>query len=141
MNKKNSSATVPRSFVKPSHVRWIFLPSGKRGVRRVPEAPVLAHKSVLARKHTNGDDSLIEADIVPRKIKVPLHRELAHGHLFASIHPDAIALALKKQKAIDLLPEHLVLDAPIKEVGEHRISVKAQGRTGGFTLAVKATAC
>ncbi len=58
------------------------------------------------------------------------------GHLFASIHPIAIAAELKKQKGIDVLPEFLQSDRPIKELGEHKISVKAQGKTGSFTLVV-----
>ena len=61
------------------------------------------------------------------------------GHLFASIHPEAIITELKKQKGVNLSPEFLQLDKPIKEVGEHKISVKVQGKTGEFTLVVKAS--
>lgn len=60
------------------------------------------------------------------------------GHLFASIHPSAIAAELKKQKGIDVPPEFLQSEKPIKETGEHKISVKVQGKTGGFTLVVVA---
>lgn len=60
------------------------------------------------------------------------------GHLFASIHADAIAAELKKQKSIDVLPESLVIEKPIKEVGEHKLSVKTRDKQGGFTLVVKA---
>ncbi|MSU56039.1 MAG: 50S ribosomal protein L9 [Candidatus Taylorbacteria bacterium] len=59
------------------------------------------------------------------------------GNLFASIHTEAVVEALKKQKGIDMLPEFLQLDKPIKEVGEHKIPVKVQGKTGSFTLIVK----
>ncbi len=60
------------------------------------------------------------------------------GHLFASIHVEAIVAELKKQKGIDMLPEFLQLSKPIKEVGEHKIPVSVQGKTGGFTLVIKA---
>ena len=60
------------------------------------------------------------------------------GHLFASIHPETIITEMKKQKGVDLSPEFLQLDKPIKEVGEHKIPVKVRGKTGGFTLVVKA---
>lgn len=60
------------------------------------------------------------------------------GHLFASIHADTITAELKKQTGIDLLPEFLQLDKPIKEVGEHKIGIKVQDKTGAFTLVVKA---
>ncbi|MDO8594627.1 MAG: 50S ribosomal protein L9 [bacterium] len=61
------------------------------------------------------------------------------GNLFASIHADTIAIELKKQKGVDVLPEFLTIDKPIKEVGEHKIAVKVQGKTGSFTLVVKAS--
>lgn len=62
------------------------------------------------------------------------------GHLFARIHADAITAALKKQRGIDLLPEFLELHKPVKETGEHIISVKARDRSGRFTLVVKSAA-
>src|SRR3989338_11180794 len=60
------------------------------------------------------------------------------GHLFASIHPETIIAELRKQKGVDLSPEFLQLEKPLKEVGEHKIPVKVQGKTGGFTVLVKA---
>lgn len=62
------------------------------------------------------------------------------GHLFASIHPDAIAAELKKQKGIELLPEFVVLEKPIKELGEHVVTVKAHDKTGTLLLVVKSAA-
>ena len=59
------------------------------------------------------------------------------GHLFAAIHPDAIVAELKKQKGIDVLPEFLVIEKPIKEVGEHLIPVKVQDKSAKLTVVVK----
>jgi large subunit ribosomal protein L9 len=61
-----------------------------------------------------------------------------NGHLFAGIHREAIVEALKKQAGIDILPEFLQLDKPIKEVGEHNILVNVRGKMGGFTVVVRA---
>ena len=58
------------------------------------------------------------------------------GHLFASIHAEQIVVELKKQKGIDMLPEFLQLEKPIKEVGEHAIPIKVHGKAGEFTLVV-----
>ncbi|HCB35359.1 MAG TPA: 50S ribosomal protein L9 [Candidatus Taylorbacteria bacterium] len=58
------------------------------------------------------------------------------GHLFASLHKDEIVEALKKQTGIDLLPEFLQMDKPIKEVGEHTIHFNVKGKTGNFILVV-----
>ena len=59
------------------------------------------------------------------------------GHLFSGIHAEQIAAELRKQKGIALLPKFIALAHPIKEVGEHEISVNVQGTAGKFTLVVK----
>jgi ribosomal protein L9 len=59
------------------------------------------------------------------------------GHLFASIHSEQIVEELKKQAHIDVIPAFLVLEKPIKETGEHNISVKVGDKTGSFKLVVK----
>jgi large subunit ribosomal protein L9 len=60
------------------------------------------------------------------------------GHLFAGIHKDEIIKALKEQDRLDITAEYIDLEKPIKEVGEHKISVNVQGKTAEFTLVVKA---
>lgn len=59
------------------------------------------------------------------------------GHLFAGIHPAEIAPAVKLSTGIDILPEFIILDRPIKAVGEYTIDVKVQGKQASFTLIVK----
>lgn len=59
------------------------------------------------------------------------------GHLFAAIHADQIVAEAKKQAHIDLIPEFIILQKPIKEVGEHTVQVKTGTRAGYFTLIVK----
>lgn len=60
------------------------------------------------------------------------------GHLFAGIHKEEIIETVKKQKGVNLLAEHVVLDKPIKEVGEHAITVKVGDREVAFKLVIKA---
>lgn len=59
------------------------------------------------------------------------------GHLFAGIHKAEILEAVKKQKGINIMVEHLILEKPIKEVGEHAIKVKVNDREVTFKLVVK----
>lgn len=102
------------------------------------EAQRKIHEDLLFKNISSAEGMVIELS----------EKANEQGHLFASIHPDAIIAALKKQKGIDLLPSYLQLDKPIKEVGEHTIFVSAQGgsasggkahdKTGKFTLVVKA---
>lgn len=60
------------------------------------------------------------------------------GHLFAGIHKTEIIEAVKKQKGVNILAEHIVLDKPIKEVGEHAITIKIGDKEAAFKLVIKA---
>lgn len=60
------------------------------------------------------------------------------GHLFAGIHKEELVSALKDQARLDILPEYIVLDKPIKELGEHKIEVKVQNKSAEFTVVLKA---
>ncbi|MFC1801958.1 50S ribosomal protein L9 [Patescibacteria group bacterium] len=46
------------------------------------------------------------------------------GHLFAGVGKNEIATAIKEKFGFDV-EEYLVLDKPIKEVGEHEVEIKA----------------
>ena len=59
------------------------------------------------------------------------------GHLFAGIHKTEIIEAVKKQKGVNIAEEHLLLEKPIKEVGEHAITVKVGDREAVFKLNIK----
>jgi large subunit ribosomal protein L9 len=63
----------------------------------------------------------------------------AKGHLFAGLHKAELIAALKEQARVDITEEYIVLDKPIKEVGEHKVEVKVQDKSAEFTLTVKAT--
>jgi large subunit ribosomal protein L9 len=60
------------------------------------------------------------------------------GHLFAGIHKNEITEAVRKQKNIHLSADHMILEKPIKEVGEHAIIVKVGDREVSFKLTIKA---
>lgn len=53
------------------------------------------------------------------------------GHLFAGLHAKEIA------ELVNLKTEYIVLDKPLKEVGEHPIKVKIADKTATFTLSIK----
>ena len=59
------------------------------------------------------------------------------GHLFAGLHKEQIIPEIKKQTGLDVLPEFLVLDKPIKQIGEHSLEIKIQDKTAKFVVVVK----
>ncbi len=60
------------------------------------------------------------------------------GSLFAGIHKAEIIPEILKQTRLQISPEFIVLEKPIKEVGDHVIEVKVKGKSVKFTLVVKA---
>jgi len=62
----------------------------------------------------------------------------AQGHLFAGLHKEEIAPALKDEAHIDIEPEYIMLDKPLKEVGEHEVEVKVQDKIAKFKVVIKA---
>lgn len=60
------------------------------------------------------------------------------GHLFAQVHKVEIAEALKAQLGFNAHPEHIMLEKPIKEVGESVVVVKVGEKEAKVTVVVKA---
>ena len=59
------------------------------------------------------------------------------GSLFSSIHKKDIIAALHQQAHIDLNEEHIVIEKPIKEIGEFTVGVNVGGEKGSIRLAVE----
>ena len=59
------------------------------------------------------------------------------GHLFAGVHKAEIIPAIEAQTRLQIAPEFLVLDKPIKETGEHKVEVKIKDKSVKFTLVIK----
>jgi large subunit ribosomal protein L9 len=58
------------------------------------------------------------------------------GHLFAGVHTEEISKAIKKQIHLDILPEWIKLEKPIKTTGEYEINVEWHGQSGSFKLLI-----
>jgi len=59
------------------------------------------------------------------------------GHLFAGLHADAIAAELQKQTRLQIDPSFIVMDGPLKSIGEHIVEVKAAGKSAKFKVIVQ----
>lgn len=74
-----------------------------------------------------------------KEVKVVLKKKgNEKGHLFEKIHPEEIAEALKEQAKIEIDPEFLAVEKPIKEIGEHTVSVQVGKNKGEFKVVVEA---
>ena len=90
-----------------------------------------AVKKAEILKATNSAEIEIREKLTEKQIemlkgvKVILKKKGSEkGHLFEKIHPEEISAALKEQAKIEIDPEFLVIEKPIKEIGEHTVSVQ-----------------
>ena len=59
------------------------------------------------------------------------------GHLFSGIHTKEIVTAMKKEHRADITSEFIVLEKPIKEVGEFEIQIAISGKKSSFKLMIE----
>lgn len=64
-------------------------------------------------------------------------RASEEGHLFAALHVDDIFTALEQQYGVSLTTKHLMLESPIKTVGEHLLPLEEEGVRGTLKLVVE----
>ena len=60
------------------------------------------------------------------------------GHLFASIHKEEVLAELKRSAHLDMNPDYVILDRPLKEVGTYEIPVVIEKNRVTFTVVVEA---
>lgn len=59
------------------------------------------------------------------------------GHLFSKIHNKEIVEEMKRQNHADIDPEFIVLEKPIKEIGEFEIPIEIKSKKSSFKLIVE----
>ncbi len=95
-------------------------------VKKLEEAEKKIQADLLAKNLKSIHDAVVE-------IAVDANEK---GHLFAGLHAAEISPLIKEKTRIDVSPEFIQLDKPIKELGEHKIDVKVQGKSATFVLKV-----
>ncbi|MSR71485.1 MAG: 50S ribosomal protein L9 [Candidatus Taylorbacteria bacterium] len=102
-------------------------------------------KSITLLKANEDAEKKIQEDLLMKNLKdlegikvEMIAKANEKGHLFAGIHNAEIAPEITKQTRLIVSPEFIKLDKPIKEIGDHKITVEVQGKTVAFTLTIKA---
>lgn len=99
------------------------------GKKKQMEADIKIQEDLLAKNL--GDIAKVTVEI---KGKVN-----EKGHLFAGIHKEMISEEIKKQTRLDISPQFIKLEHPVKEIGEHMIEVEAHGKTTKLKLIISAS--
>ncbi len=106
-------------------------------------------ESALARveklRAENAANQQVQADLLAKNldslavVTIEFSRKAnEQGHLFDSIHKEEIVDELAKQGHVNVLTDFIELPKPLKETGEHEITVKVGDKTGSFKVVVNA---
>lgn len=92
------------------------------------EAKRAAAEALVAKEvsKVNGEELVIE------------RQANEQGHLFAAVHEQDIADAIASAHKVVFEPRHIVIDTPIKSIGEHRVHLSVAGKKGAITIKVTA---
>jgi large subunit ribosomal protein L9 len=66
-----------------------------------------------------------------------LRKANEEGHLYAGVTKEELALELGKIVGANYAPDNIVLEKPIKELGEYSVTVSVGTKESAFTLSVK----
>lgn len=104
---------------------------------KVEAARALAARS---EKEREVQDELLRKNVEALSGKTITLKEKAseQGHLFHGVHAEVIAEALQAQLKVDIHPDYLLLEHPIKALGEHEVEAKVGLHAAKFTVSVVA---
>lgn len=124
--------------VSDGHALNLLIPKGL-----AINADVAALKRVEKLKAEDTAHKKVQEDLLLMNLKAieGVTLEIAEkanekGHLFAGVHKEEIIAKMKSEKHIDLLPDFIVLDKPIKEVGEHRVEIRVKDKVAKLKLVI-----
>ncbi len=107
------------------------------------DATASALKEIETMKETVAVEKRVQTDLLRKNMKelaevtlILVGKANDQGHLFSSIHAKDLVLGLKENAHVDLAEEFIVLDKPIKELGDYTIPVAVKDIKGSFALRV-----
>lgn len=59
------------------------------------------------------------------------------GHLFAGLHKPEILKAITEQTGLELNEEHIILEKPFKEAGEHTLELRGAGKLAKLKVVIE----
>ena len=126
--------------VSDGHALNLLIPKGLAVVATQKELARVEKIKAGDTAHKNVQEELLMMNIKTIEGMTLEMKEKANdkGHLFAGIHKAEIMAAMKKEKQINLLPDFILLDKPIKEVGEFSIDIKVKDKSAKLKLVIKA---
>lgn len=102
-------------------------------------------KQIELEKARDAGERKVHEDLLLKNLKeidgkvvTILEKANEKGHLFAGLHKAEIVPKIAEQTHVQIHPDFIDLDKPIKEVGEFTIPIQVQDKKASFKLIVKA---
>jgi large subunit ribosomal protein L9 len=128
---KNIADGYALNFLIPKGLAVIATPEAVKkidAIRGREEGEKRVHEELLLKNLTELDGATVTIT----------EKATPKGSLFAGVHKAEIIPEIQKQTRLQISPEFIVLEKPIKEVGEHLIEVKVKNKSVKFKLVIKA---
>ena len=108
-------------------------------------ATAQAVKKVEMQKSADATEKKIQGELLAKSLETIKSLTLTlkgkaneKGHLFAGITKEMLVSEIQKVARLSIDPDSLVLAKPIKEIGEHKVTIEVTNKTATFTLVVEA---
>jgi large subunit ribosomal protein L9 len=126
--------------VSDGHAQNFLIPRGL-----VVVATDAAVKKLIREKEKAGVEEKIQAELLVKSLGALKDTTIKisglandKGHLFAGITKEILIDEILKQTHLNLDPETVVLEKPIKELGEHKVIISVLGKSAQVTVVVEA---
>ena len=127
---KNIADGYAQNFIIP---RGLGIPATEANVRKI---------EIL--KNTSDADRKVQEALLAKNLETIASLTVIisgkandKGHLFAGIHKDEIVEAVKKQANVTIHPDFIVLDKPLKEIGNYEVLVEAGGKKANLKISIE----
>ena len=94
-------------------------------------------KEIAIEREVQEDLLMKNLEEIKNKIITIKGKANEQGHLFSAIHKKEIIEEMKKQQHADISEEFIILEKPIKAVGEFQIPIFIKNKKSSFQLVVK----
>jgi large subunit ribosomal protein L9 len=126
--------------VSDGHALNLLIPKGLVEVATTGALKNLELKKKELEAGKKRQDEVVAKNLksIHGKVFEMKHKVNEKGHLFAAIHLDQVGELVKSKTNVDLPSSYLSVAKPIKEAGDHEVTVTVGKETASFILKIVA---
>ena len=94
-------------------------------------------KEITIEREVQEDLLMKNLEEIKNKVITIKGKANEQGHLFSAIHKKEIVEMMKSEQHADIDEDFIILEKPIKEIGEFEIPISVKGKKSSFKLIVE----